>query len=109
MTRGDICIGAARGDYTGKPRPVVVVQDDRFDATNSVTVCLLTTHELEVPLVRIPIEATQLTGIRSRSYLMVDKLMTIPRSQITETVGRLSAADIVRLDRAILVFLGLAD
>ncbi|MGL5929638.1 MAG: type II toxin-antitoxin system PemK/MazF family toxin, partial [Dermatophilaceae bacterium] len=43
MRRGDIRIAAARGAYTGKPRPVVIVQDDRFDATSSVTVCPLTT------------------------------------------------------------------
>ncbi|MFZ0381952.1 MAG: type II toxin-antitoxin system PemK/MazF family toxin, partial [Solirubrobacteraceae bacterium] len=56
MSRGEIYTAAARGGYTGKPRPVVIVQDDRFDATSSVTVCPLTTNPVDAPLVRIPIE-----------------------------------------------------
>lgn len=31
-------------DDVGTPRPVVIVQDDRFDATPSVTVCAVTTN-----------------------------------------------------------------
>jgi mRNA interferase MazF len=43
VKRGEIWSVAARGAYTGKPRPAVIVQDDRFDATASVTICALTT------------------------------------------------------------------
>ena len=109
MRRGDICIAAARGDYTGKPRPVVVVQDDRFDATASVTVCPLTTSEVEAPLLRISVESTDVTGIQQPSRIMVDKITTMPRGNLGEHVGRLADTDLVRLDRALLVFLGLAD
>ena len=108
MRRGDICIAAARGDYTGKPRPVVVVQDDRFDATASVTVCPLTTSEVEAPLLRISVESTDVTGIQQPSRIMVDKITTMPRGNLGEHVGRLADTDLVRLDRALLVFLGLA-
>ncbi|MFC9359654.1 type II toxin-antitoxin system PemK/MazF family toxin, partial [Rhodococcus sp. NPDC057014] len=62
MRRGDIYIAAARGAYTGKPRPVVIVQDDRFDSTASVTVCPLTTNPVEAPLVRIAVQPTDTTG-----------------------------------------------
>lgn len=109
MRRGDIYIAAARGAYTGKPRPVVIVQDDRFDATGSVTVCPLTTHEVEAPLVRIPVEPTRSTGIGERSQIMIDKVTTVPRANVRDHLGRLADADLVRLDRALLVFLGLAD
>ncbi|MGL5850561.1 MAG: type II toxin-antitoxin system PemK/MazF family toxin [Phycicoccus sp.] len=109
MRRGDIRIAAARGAYTGKPRPVVIVQDDRFDATASVTVCPLTTSTVEAPLFRLPVEPTETTGIREPSQVMVDKVTTMPRIGIGEQVGRLGDADLVRLDRALLVFLGLAD
>ena len=109
MRRGDICIAAARGAYTGKPRPVVVVQDDRFDATASVTVCPLTTSEVEAPLLRISVEPTDVTGIQQPSLIMVDKITTMPRGNVGEHVGRLADTDLVRLDRALLVFLGLAD
>jgi mRNA interferase MazF len=109
VRRGDICIAAARGAYTGKPRPVVIVQDDRFDATASITVCPLTTNEVEAPLSRIAVPATAVTGIEQPSKIMVDKITTVPRANVSDRVGRLEDSDLVRLDRALLVFLGLAE
>jgi mRNA interferase MazF len=109
VRRGDIHIAAARGAYTGKPRPVVIVQDDRFDATSSVTVCPLTSNPLEAPLTRIPIEATPISGVDQPSVVMIDKITTMPRANIRDRLGRLTDADLIRLDRALVVFLGLAD
>ena len=109
MRRGDICIAAARGIYTGKPRPVVIVQDDRFDATASITVCPLTTNPLDAPLTRIDVEVTAATGIEQPSKIMIDKITTMPRANVRDHLGRLADADLVRLDRALLVFLGLAE
>ena len=108
MKRGDIYTAAARGPYTGKPRPVVVIQDDRFDATASVTVCPLTTNPVEAPLTRLAIEPTEITGIEQPSSLMVDKVTTMPRSSLRRQLGRLTDDDVVRLNRALVVFLGLA-
>lgn len=108
MKRGDICVAAAKGAYTGKPRPVVVVQDDRFDATASVTVCPFTSNPVDAPLTRIEIEPSSLNGLDKSSRIMVDKVTTMPRDNITEQLGRLADADIVRLNRALVVFLGLA-
>ncbi len=108
MRRGDIHVAAARGAYTGKPRPVVIVQDDRFDATNSVTVCPLTTDSVEAPLSRIAIQPAATSGIEQPSQIMVDKITTIPRANVRDRLGRLANADLVRLDRALVVFLGLA-
>ena len=109
MRRGEIYIAAARGAYTGKPRPVVIVQDDRFDSTASVTVCPLTTNPVEAPLVRIAVEPTDTTGIEKPSQIMVDKVTTMPRANVRDRLGQLTDADLVRLDRALVVFLGLAD
>ncbi|ORX02138.1 type II toxin-antitoxin system PemK/MazF family toxin [Mycolicibacillus trivialis] len=109
MRRGDIHVAAARGVYTGKPRPVVIVQDDRFDATASVTVCPLTTNPVEAPLSRIAVEPTAATGIEQPSKIMVDKITTMPRANVYERVGRLADSDLIQLDRALVVFLGLAE
>ena len=109
MRRGDIYVAAARGSYTGKPRPVVIVQDDRFDATASITVCPLTSNPVEAPLTRIDIEPTEATGIEQPSKIMVDKITTMPKGNVRDHLGRLSDADLVRLDRALLVYLGLVD
>jgi len=109
VRRGDIRIAAARGAYTGKPRPVVIIQDDRFDATASVTICPLTTNPVEAPLTRIAVEPTAATGIELPSQIMVDKITTMPRANVRDHLARLADEDLVRLNRAILVFLGLAE
>ncbi|MDQ3642197.1 MAG: type II toxin-antitoxin system PemK/MazF family toxin [Actinomycetota bacterium] len=108
MRRGEIWSAAAGTGYAGKPRPVVIVQDDRFDATNSITVCAFTTDPTEAPLIRLPIEPDELNGLRTLSSLMVDKITTVPRSKLGERIGRLGDDDMVRLGRAVLVFFGLA-
>ena len=98
---------AGTGDV-GTPRPVAIIQDDRFDATDSVTVCALTTDPTEAPLFRRRIQPDDANGLREASSLMVDKITTVPRSKLGEHIGRLSDEEMVRLGRAILVFLGLA-
>lgn len=107
MRRGDIWTASAK-DYAGKPRPVVVVQDDRFAETASVTVCPFTTDPTEAPLLRLDIQPSETNGLRAPSRLMVDKITTVPRIKIGSRLGRLEDEDIVRLNRAIAVFVGLA-
>ena len=62
VKRGEVWTVSGGPDYAGKPRPVVVIQDDRFDATDSVTVCGLTTVGAETPLYTGRI--VQLNGMR---------------------------------------------
>ena len=108
MKRGEVWTAAAGSEYAGKPRPVVIVQDDRFDATTSVTVCALTTDPTDAPLIRLAIEPDETNGIRAPSSLMIDKITTIPRSELGERIGHLGDEDMVRLTRALLVFFSLA-
>ena len=108
MRRGEIWTAAAGSGYTGKPRPVVIIQDDRFDATDSVTVCAFTTDPSEAPLIRLPVVPDDQNGLQETSSLMVDKVTTVPRSKLGEQIGRLADQDMVRLGRAIVVFFGLA-
>jgi len=108
MRRGDIWTVSGGKDYAGKPRPVAILQDDRFDATDSVTFCAFTTDETEAPLFRLAIEPTELNGLRMPCRLMVDKITTVTRSKIGAHVGRLDDQDVLRLNQAIVVFLGLA-
>lgn len=108
MRRGEIWTAAGGSGYAGKPRPVAVVQDDRFDATESVTVCAFTTDPTEAPLFRLLVEPSETNGLHEPSSLMVDKLTTVHRSRLAKRVGHLADEDLVRLGRAIVVFLGLA-
>ena len=108
MRRGEVWTAAAGSGYAEKPRPVVIVQDDRFDLTDSLTVCAFTTDPTEAPLFRLVIEPSDQNGLRESSSIMVDKISTVRRSKLGDQIGRLSSEDVVRLDRALVVFLGLA-
>jgi len=92
VKRGELWTMAGGPGYASKSRPVVIVQDDAFAARDSVTVCLITTDPADLPVFRIAVDPTAENGLKAISRLMVDKVTTVPR----------------RLNRSLLVFLGLA-
>jgi len=108
MRRGEIWTVAGGKDYAGKPRPAVILQDDRFDATQSITICAFTTDPTEAPLFRLVVEPNQTNGLKAPCSLMVDKITTVPKAKLGIRVGRLDPEDLARLNRAVVVFLGLA-
>ncbi len=105
MRRGDI-VTVAGGVYASKPRPALIVQDDRFDATDSLTVCPLTTTEVDAPLLRVPVTADKDNGLDHDSFLMIDKLTTVRRSNAHTVLGSLEATTMIEFERRLLVFLG---
>ena len=108
MKRGEIWTVSAGRGYAGKPRSAVIVQDDRFDATASITICVFTSDETDAPLFRLPIEPDEHNGLEKPSRLMVDKITTVPKDKLGRRIGRLASKDMTRLERAMLVFLGIA-
>lgn len=108
MRRGEIWTVSGGGAYAGKPRPVVILQDDRFDATASITICAFTTDRTPAPLIRLEVEPNERNGLDAACRLMVDKITTVPKSRLGSRLGRLDDEDMVRLNRAALVFLGFA-
>ena len=108
MKRGEVWTVSASGPYTGKPRPSVIVKEDRFQATNSITLCAFTTDPTEAPLLRMLVEPTDKNGLSIASRLMIDKITTVPKARLGKRIGKLHDEDIVRLNRALTVFLGLA-
>jgi len=109
MRRGEIWTVAGGGGYAGKPRPVVILQDDRFDATDSITIGAFTTDPTEAPLFRILVEPNERNGLDAPSRIMVDKITTVRKARLGVRTGRLDDADVIRLNQAVLVFLGLAE
>jgi mRNA interferase MazF len=107
VKRCEIWTAAGAKDYAGKPRPVVILQDNHFDMTDSITVCAFTTDPTDAPLFRIAVEPSETNGLRAVCRLMVDKITTVPKSRIGTRIGRLADEDVVRLNRAVLVFLGI--
>jgi mRNA interferase MazF len=91
LKRGSIVVVATRGACTGKPRPAVVVQSDLFNPTHaSVTVCPITTDCVDAPLFRSPLPPGARTGLRHASQVMVDKVVSVPRSAIDAEIGECS-------------------
>jgi mRNA interferase MazF len=108
MKRGELWT-VAGGVYATKPRPALIIQDDRYDSTASITVLPLTTTPVDAPLLRLLVQPSATTGVRETSYVMIDKLTTVRRSNIHGRIGRLPAAQLLEVERALLAFLGLAD
>jgi mRNA interferase MazF len=108
MSRGDLVIVAAPGDY-GKPRPAVIIQSNAIpDSHASVVICQMTSDLAEADF-RVTVEPGPETGLRVRSQVMADKPVTVRRERIGERVGRLGAADMARLNVALAFVMGLAD
>ena len=109
MKRGEIWTVAGGAAYAGKPRPAVIIQDDRVDANDSIVVCPLTTDPTSAPTIRLPVEPSVQTGLQTPCKLMVDKLTAVPRRRLGRRVGFLAPEELKQLNRALFVFLGLAE
>jgi len=107
MKRGEIWTVSAGKGFAGKPRPAVILQDDRFDATESITICAFTTDPTEAPLFRLEAGPDEGNGLRATCRLMADKITTVSKAKLGSRIGRLADKDMLRLNRAVLVFLGL--
>ncbi|MGB8365356.1 MAG: type II toxin-antitoxin system PemK/MazF family toxin [Rhizomicrobium sp.] len=109
MKRGDVVTVAAAGDH-GKRRPAVIVQSDAFPQSHaSVVICQMTSELADAPDFRITVEPSPANGLRVRSQVMADKPVTVRRQRIGQTIGRLGARDIARLNTALAFVMGLAD
>lgn len=109
MKRGEIWTVAGGAAYVGKPRPAVIVQDDRFDVNDSIVVCPLTTDPTPAPIFRLPVAPGGRSGLRAPCRVMVDKLTAVPRRRLGRHVGSLTAEEMKVINRAIFVFLGLSE
>jgi mRNA interferase MazF len=88
VKRGTIVVVAARGAYTGKPRPALVVQSDLFNPTHSsITICPITSDCVDAPLFRLTLAPGARTGLKTVSQVMIDKVVSVPRGAIAEEIG----------------------
>jgi mRNA interferase MazF len=106
MRRGDIVAAVIAGDY-GKPRPVLIVQDNAFRGLGSLTILPLTTALKASALIRLTIAPTQTNGLRTTSQIMIDKTATLALCRIGQTIGHADTETMQRVDVALAAFLGL--
>ncbi len=108
MSRGDVVLVAAPGDY-GKPRPAVIVQSDAIPGNHaSVVICPMTSELAETDF-RVTVKPGPDTGLRVLSQVMADKPVAIRRERIGPRIGRLASTELVRLNVALALVMGLAD
>lgn len=109
MKRGTIVVVAARGAYTGKPRPALIVQSDLFNPTHSsVTICPITSDIVDAPLFRLTLPPGSRTGLAVVSQVMLDKIVSVPRAAITREIGECSPQELGGADECLARWLGLA-
>jgi mRNA interferase MazF len=108
VKRGAIVVVAAKGAYTSKPRPALVVQSDLFNPTHqSITICPITSDCVDAPLFRIALPPGERTGLRAASQIMVDKIVSVSHTAITNEIGRCDAAELEAAEEALRRWLGL--
>ena len=105
MRRGDLVTIALQGTY-GKPRPALVIQSDLFDEHPCVTILPITSELRHAPLFRVPLKPSETNGLQKPSEVMVDKAQSVPREEIGDTFGHVSAEDMLAISRSLAVFLG---
>jgi len=106
MTRGDLVVVAARGVYTGKPRPALVVQSDLFNKVHaSITICPVTSEIVDAGLFRIPLPPGSRTGLAAPSQVMVDKIVTVPRAAISRVIGQAAGNEMEAVSGALALWL----
>ena len=108
MKRGSIVVVAARGAYTGKPRPALVVQSDLFNPTHaSLTICPITSDCVDAPLFRLTLPPGPRTGLKGVSQVMIDKIVSVPRAAITAEIGECDARELEAVEDGLRRWLGL--
>jgi mRNA interferase MazF len=107
MRRGDFVTVAAPGDY-GKPRPALVIQSDLFDELPSVALCLVTSDLRNAPIFRITVDPGSGNGLQSVSQIQIDKILSVSRERIGGVIGRLDDATMLKVNRSLAVFAGIA-
>ena len=96
------------GDY-GKPRPAVVVHSDtlvEFEFS-SVVICPMSSAVSGGSKVRVAITPDRDNGLLVPSEVMVEKLTGLPKQKLRRVIGHLDATAMGKIDRALMVVLGL--
>ncbi len=104
--RGDIVTVAMPGDF-GKPRPALIIQADQFNSHSSITVLLVTSTNVQAPLLRVSVQPSIDNGLRKPSQVMIDKIMTVKRERLGPAIGQLDPDTMIEIERRVAMFLGI--
>ena len=60
-------------------------------------------------MIRVRVEPSAVNGLRTRSHIMLDKVTSVPVNEVGPVFGRLDDADMLRVNRALALFLGIVS
>ena len=105
--RGDLVIAVFGRDY-GKPRPAVVIQSDLFNQSHaSAVLCPISSDLTGLAIFRVKLLAARVSGLRTDSEVMVDKMATVDRDRIRQRIGRLTESQMEQVNAALRIWLDL--
>jgi mRNA interferase MazF len=108
MKRGNVVTVAMQGDF-GKPRPALILQSDVFSNIHAtVTIALISSQMIEAPIFRLDVQPDEANGLTRPSQVQIDKIMSIRSEKIGAVIGELNDVMMVRVNRALALWLGLA-
>lgn len=95
-------------DFASKALPVVVVQSNTVNSFESMVLCLLSTFDSEGISTRVPIIPNKTNGLKKKSYVMTDKIVTVNTNLLGAKIGKLGSEDMSAISKALAVVLGLS-
>ena len=108
MRRGDIVTAATGSGFGSKPRPALVIQDEDYSNISTILLALISSDEKAGRVsINVAVEPSASNGLRRVSFVMVHELLTVRMEKLDKRIGRLSEADMRRVDRSLMTFLGL--
>ncbi|HEV8524256.1 MAG TPA: type II toxin-antitoxin system PemK/MazF family toxin [Terriglobales bacterium] len=109
--RGDVYLVSfdpTLGAEIRKTRPAVIIQNDVANHFSPLTIVAAISSKFDEPL--YPTEALVRAGeagLRSDSVVLLNQIRTIDKSRLARHLGSLRAATLLKVDRALLLSLGL--
>ena len=86
----------------------LVIQSDLFDELPSVALCLVTSELRNAPIFRITVDPAPDNGLQNISQIQIDKILSVPRDRVGSVIGRLDDATMLKVNRSLAVFAGIA-
>lgn len=109
MIRGEIYyadLAQGMGSEQGGIRPVVIIQNDKGNLHSPTTICApLTSRMTKANLpTHVMIAAPRGNGI---SIILLEQIRTLDKSRLREKVGELNQEEVLAVNRAIRISLGI--
>lgn len=84
-------------------RPVLVLQNNKGNRFSTTTIVAAITSRNRSLYQQTHVLLSDEYGLKKKSMVLLEQIMTVEKGQLEKYVGRVSDADMKRIDRAVLV------